>query len=153
MIMVPFAAIRTVPIAALAWYRLQWYTWYRYSDISNFPHDIYINVSGIKEWLNQPHRHYAEKNEALLQLPELLSGSEYLGSEPDPKGRDYIIASHLFRTQIADDTSWIIVNETIWDDCWVHSVSDNIPDINEEQDLWTLLSGSAIRRGILKSCV
>ena len=100
-----------------------------------FPHDIYINVSGIKEWLNQPHRHYAEKNEALLQLPELLSGSEYLGSEPDPKGRDYIIASHLFRTQIADDTSWIIVNETIWDDCWVHSVSDNIPDINEEQDL------------------
>ena len=70
-----------------------------------------------------------------LQLPELLSGSEYLGSEPDPKGRDYIIASHLFRTQIADDTSWIIVNETIWDDCWVHSVSDNIPDINEEQDL------------------
>ena len=29
-----------------------------------FPHDIYINVSGIKEWLNQPHKHYAEKNEA-----------------------------------------------------------------------------------------
>jgi len=42
---------------------------------------------------------------------------------------------HLFKTQIADDTSWIIVNETIWDECWVHSVSDNIPDINEEQDL------------------
>ena len=34
--MVPFAAIRTVPIAALAWYRLQCYTWYRYSDISNY---------------------------------------------------------------------------------------------------------------------
>ena len=100
-----------------------------------FPHDIYINVSGIKEWLNQPHKHYAEKNEALLQLPELLLSSEYLGSEPDPKGRDYIIASHLFKTQIADDTSWIIVNETIWDECWVHSVSDNIPDINEKQDL------------------
>ena len=40
-----------------------------------FPHDIYINVSGIKEWLNQPHKHYAEKNEALLQLPELLLSS------------------------------------------------------------------------------
>ena len=99
-----------------------------------FPHDIYINMSGIKEWLNQPHKHYAEKNEALLQLPELLMESEYLGSEPDPKGRDYIIASHLFKTQIANDNSWIIVNETIWDECWVHSVSDNIPDINEEQD-------------------
>ena len=99
-----------------------------------FPHDIYINVSGIKEWLNQPHKHYAEKNEALLQLPDLLLSSEYLGSEPDPKGRDYIIASHLFKTQIADDTSWIIVNETIWNECWVHSISDNIPDIKEEQD-------------------
>ena len=29
----------------------------------------------------------------------------------------------------------MMVNETIWDECWVHSVSDNIPDINEEQDL------------------
>ena len=42
-----------------------------------FPHDIYINVSGIKEWLNQPHKQYAEKNEALLQLPELFLSSEY----------------------------------------------------------------------------
>ena len=117
-----------------------------------FPHDIYINVSGIKEWLNQPHKHYAEKNEALLQLPELLLSSEYLGAEPDPKERDYIIASHLFRTQIADDCSWIIVNETIWNECWVHSISDNIPDKKEKQDLWTLPSGTAIRRGILKPC-
>ena len=92
-----------------------------------FPHDIYINVSGIKEWLNQPHKHYAVKNEALLQLPELLLSSEYLGSEPDPKGRDYIIASHLFKIQIAGEDSWIIVNETIWNECWVHSISDNIP--------------------------
>jgi hypothetical protein len=100
-----------------------------------FPHDIYINVSGIKEWLNQPHKHYAEKNEALLQLPELFLSSEYLGSEQDPKGRDYIVASHIFKTQIADDTSWIIVNENIWNECWVHSISDNIPDIKEKQDL------------------
>ncbi len=99
-----------------------------------FPHDVYINVSGIKEWLNQPHKHYAEKNEALLTLLDLLKESEYLGSEPDPKGRNYIVASHLFKTQIADDTSWIIVNETIWNECWVHSISDNIPDIKEEQD-------------------
>ncbi len=100
-----------------------------------FPHDIYINVSGIKEWLNQPHKHYAEKNEALLQLPELVLSSEYLGAEPDPKGRDYIVASHIFKTQIADDRSWIIVNENIWNECWVHSISDNIPDIKDEQDL------------------
>lgn len=79
--------------------------------------------------------HYAEKNEALLHLTELLMESEYLGSEPDPKGREYVIASHLFKTQIADDTSWIIVNETIWNECWVHSISDNIPYNKEKQDL------------------
>ena len=35
------------------------------------------------------------------------------GGPSAQQGRAYIIASHLFRTQIADDTSWIIVNETI----------------------------------------
>ena len=97
-----------------------------------FPHDIYINVSGIKEWLNQPHRHYAEKNEALLNLPKLMQESEYLDSVADPKGRDYIVASHLFRTKIAEADSWIIVNETIWSEFLVHSISDNIPYTNDK---------------------
>ena len=100
-----------------------------------FPHDIYINVTGIKEWLNQPHIHYAEKNEALLILPELLLKAEYIGSTSDPKCRDYISASHIFRTIIAEEDSWIIVNETIWGECWVHSVSDHSIFTNKEQDL------------------
>ena len=70
-----------------------------------FPHDIYINVSGIKEWLNQPHKHYTEKNEALLRLPELLCESEYLGAKADPKGRDYIRNGHIFKITIAEDVS------------------------------------------------
>ena len=100
-----------------------------------FPHDIYINMSGIKEWLNQPHKHYAEKNEALLLLPQLLADSDYLGSAADPKNRDYITASHLFKVIIGEDNSWIIVNETIWGECWIHSISDNIPEVKEKQDL------------------
>ena len=93
-----------------------------------------LNVSGIKEWLNQPHKHYAEKNEALLQLPELLLNSEYLGAKPDPKGRDYIRNGHIFKTTIAEEISWIIISETIWGECLVHSVSDDYPYINEKQD-------------------
>lgn len=100
-----------------------------------FPHDIYINVSGIKEWLNQPHKFYVEKNEALLSLPELLNESEYLDSVSDPKGRDYIMASHLFKTKIGGSDSWIVVNETIWNEFLIHSISDNIPKTNKEQDL------------------
>ena len=78
--------------------------------------------------------HYAVKNEALLRLQELLSASEYLGAVPDPKGRDYIVDSHLFKTTIGDSDSWIVVNETIWNEFLVHSVSDNIPSINRKQD-------------------
>ena len=101
-----------------------------------FPHDVYINMSGIKEWLNQPHKHYAKKNEALLFLPQLLSEAEYLGAVPDPKRREYILASHLFKTTIEDSDSWIVVNETIWNEFLIHSISDNIPEErNKEQDL------------------
>ena len=99
-----------------------------------FPHDIYINVTGIKEWLNQPHIHYAEKNESLLLLPELLFKAEYLGSTEDPKCRDYILASHIFRTVIAEDDSWIVVNETKWGECLVHSISVHNILTNKEQD-------------------
>ena len=100
-----------------------------------FPHDIYINVSGIKEWLNQPHKQYEAKNEALLKLAELLYKAEYIDAVPDPKGRDYVMSSHLFKTKIGDCDSWIIVNETIWNEFLVHSISDNIPQIQKEQDL------------------
>ena len=100
-----------------------------------FPHDIYINMSGIKEWLNQPHKHYAEKNEALLNLPQLLYESEYVNAVLDPKGRKHIAVSHLFQTKIERDNSWIIISETIWGEFLVHSISDNIPYIYERQDL------------------
>ena len=97
-----------------------------------FSHDIHISMAGVKEWLNQPHCHYAEKNEALLHLPELIAESDYLGSMPDPKKRDYILTGHIFKTEIGGDDSWIIVTETIWGECMVHSVSDNYPYIEEQ---------------------
>lgn len=99
-----------------------------------FPHNIRISSAGIKEWLNQPHCHYAEKNEALTHLPHLLAESEYQGATPDPKGRDYIATGHIFKTQIAGEPSWIIVTEAIWGECLVHSVSDNYPYTNKKQD-------------------
>jgi hypothetical protein len=97
-----------------------------------FPHDIRINVSGIKEWLNQPHKHYAEKNEALLRLPELLNEAEYVGTKADPKGRDFIKVGHIFKTEIANEPSWMIVSETIWGEFQMHSISDNYPYIDEQ---------------------
>lgn len=76
-----------------------------------------------------------KRMKALLRLPELLNDAEYIDAVPDPKGRDYIMASHLFKTIIADSDSWIIINESIWGEYLVHSISDNIPYVNKEQDL------------------
>ena len=40
--MVPFAAIQAVPIAVIAWYRLQRYAWYRYSAIVTAAYQISV---------------------------------------------------------------------------------------------------------------
>ena len=90
-------------------------------------HDIRLSNADIKEWLNQPHRNIAAKNEALLTLPELLANAEYLGTTPDPKGRKGVAVCHIFKVQIGGEDSYIIVQEMTWGDYKVHSVSDTNP--------------------------
>lgn len=41
--------------------------------------EISITGSGIDEWLNQPHKHYAEKNEMLLNIKNVMKESNYMG--------------------------------------------------------------------------
>lgn len=86
-----------------------------------------ISGAGIDEWLNQPHKHIREKNEALLNLRQLFEESEYIGHTPDPKNRADIANSHIFRTTIGGDDSWIIVNEMRWGEYKIYSVSDVNP--------------------------
>ena len=85
---------------------------------------IRITGSGIDEWLNQPHRHYVEKNEALLSLGRLLVTSNYLGYVEDPRNRKDILKCHLFEVTIGGESSWIIIHEMTWGECLVHSISD-----------------------------
>ena len=40
---------------------------------------ISITGGGIDEFLNQPHKHYVEKNEMLLDIRSVLEHSVYLG--------------------------------------------------------------------------
>ncbi|MBQ8712125.1 MAG: hypothetical protein IJ551_04790 [Prevotella sp.] len=91
-----------------------------------FPFDVHISNAGIKEWLNQPHVHYAEKNEALLILPVLFAESEYVGPMLDSKNRPDVRYSQIFKVEIAGEDSWIIVHEMIWGEYLVHSVSDSL---------------------------
>ena len=90
----------------------------------SFNKKIRITGSGIDEWLNQPHKHYAEKNEALLSLEGLIETANYLGHVEDPRNRKDILKCHLLEVTISGESSCIIIHEMTWGECLVHSISD-----------------------------
>lgn len=84
-----------------------------------------IKVTGntIREWLNQPHCNYAEKNELLLNIEEILKQSEYLGQKPDKHVAGVI--AHIFKTRVGKTDSWIIAREFPDGNVLLHSISDS----------------------------
>ena len=81
---------------------------------------IKIYGSGIKEWLNQPHKHIVEKNEMLLNIGEVLKNAEYKGCNTY-KGH----VSHIFETTLMGKKTWIVVTEHQGRGLVIHSISDN----------------------------
>ena len=79
-----------------------------------------ITGKGIDEFLNQPHKHYSEKNELLLNIRSVVESSEYKGVSYF-KGR----TSHIFETELCGDKTWIIANEVDGRGVALHSISDN----------------------------
>lgn len=104
MIMVPFAAIRTVPTAALAWHRLQCYTWYRYSDISKKLHISCVLCSKYRYFyiilrLKTPNI-VGMKYGSLLRLPQFYTILRMLlHREPTPQRRLLLLARILDRLE------------------------------------------------------
>ena len=84
---------------------------------------IQLSTTRVKEWLNQPHAHYSEKNEVLLNIRKLMEEAVYLGNIEDKHSSDVIV--HIFEVQIANDKSWLIVREFKDGECKLHSVSDS----------------------------
>lgn len=86
-----------------------------------------ISGAGIKEWINQPHKNYREKNEALPNLNDLFKNADYIKPIKDSKGRKDVKNSHIFKTRIAGEDSWIIVHEMVWGEYYIHSITDRNP--------------------------
>ncbi|MBR4787593.1 MAG: hypothetical protein IK013_06955 [Bacteroidales bacterium] len=89
-----------------------------------FDNKVTISNRNIKELTNQPHKHYNEKNEAILKIDKLFHDSEYLG-ELTKEHPDDDFTSFLFETEIATEKSWIIVRK--YDrgtDYLIYSISD-----------------------------
>jgi len=81
---------------------------------------IKFTVSGIKEYLNQPHEFYYQKNELIMDIDNVIKGSDYLGfvNFKDRK-------SHIFETNMLGKSSWIIANEYKGRGIVFYSISDN----------------------------
>jgi len=71
--------------------------------------NISFSVSGIKEALNQPHNHYHEKNQAIINIVKLIENSSYAGSAVDTKKK--CVQFHYFKTIINGEDSFIVVKE------------------------------------------
>ena len=88
-----------------------------------FGKSVQLTKKGIKEWLNQPHEHYIEKNEMLLNMDEVFQNARYLGWGEDEHNQS--IKMHLFETKIKKDKTWMVVRELSDGSIRLHSISDN----------------------------
>ena len=81
---------------------------------------IRITNTGVKEWLNQPHKYYERKNELLLNIGGVIENAEYKGVSYY-KGKK----THIFETKICEEASWIIATEVKGRGVAIYSISDN----------------------------
>lgn len=81
---------------------------------------IKLYTKSIKEWLNQPHKYYFDKNEMLLNIENVLSKSKYVGVS---NYKDRI--SHIFEVELKGEKSWILVNYKKERGYAIYSISDN----------------------------
>jgi hypothetical protein len=82
-----------------------------------------ISNKRIKEWVNQPHKFFEAKNEALLRLKSLIEGGTYIGGDLDKRNKDVI--AHLVEVDIATGKSWVIIREFRNGTLTIHSISDS----------------------------
>lgn len=81
---------------------------------------IQISGGGIKEFTNQPHKHFFEKNKLIRDIVNVVEKSEYKGVTYY-KGRK----SHIFEIKIKGDKAWIIANEYKGRGIFLYSISDS----------------------------
>ncbi len=86
---------------------------------------IEFSVSGIKEALNQPHKYLLEKNEAVLNIIQLVQDAKYIRTDAGISNIN--LQFHYLKTIIANKTSYIVLKEDITNKkVRFYSIVDNI---------------------------
>jgi len=71
---------------------------------------VTITASGVKEALNQPHKHYFSKNESIKNIEAILPASTFIESKADSSG-DSNNVFHYFKTTLNGEDSYIVLKE------------------------------------------
>ena len=87
---------------------------------------ILISTKGIKEYLNQPHTDYLEKNELVRNLPNLIEKSIFVGRIEDYKGKEDVDSCLLFRTSELTTESLLIILQKKNGTYLFYSISDKL---------------------------
>ena len=90
----------------------------------DFSRPVALSGKSVKEFLNQPHKHYREKNELLLDIKQVFISASYLGINPNYKAPG-LVASHIFEIVLCGENSWLIVREYSDGAIKLYSCSDN----------------------------
>lgn len=88
--------------------------------------NITITATGIKEFLNQPHTQYFEKNELVLNLRNVLEEAKYLGRFESIKNNEKFPSVYLFETSVDGVISTLIIRESPNGECTFYSISDSM---------------------------
>ena len=72
---------------------------------------VSFTSTGIKEALNQPHKHILEKNEAVRNIVGLLETARYVRTDPDTKDNQMVKAYHYYQIEISNEPSFVVIRE------------------------------------------
>ncbi len=89
-----------------------------------FDRQAAMSGKSVKEFLNQPHKYYREKNELLMDIKRVFKSARYLGFNPAyiKKGLKH---SHVFEIALCGEKSWLLVREYEDGRCFVYSCGDS----------------------------
>jgi len=89
---------------------------------SQFDQEIHISGGGIREFTNQPHKYFFEKNELLKDLQGVFNAEStiYRGVKKFDRKMSYI-----FEIELMCEKSYLIVNQYVGSKPLLYSISDS----------------------------
>lgn len=79
--------------------------------VTSIDREVEFTVKGIKEAINQPHKYLYEKNEAILNIENLIKKSTLIKSKKHESNNNIIF--YYLETKIANKPSFIVLKEDL----------------------------------------